>query len=213
MTGGDGYLSRDREYLARMQRQRRARMVRIDYMPSSSAWAVVQAERAHLRPNSCAATNSATIDRIVLAWAEATGLKKREIEAPTTSASVAGINSPFRAGAYDFGQDLEVEAAAKAIANRAITGGRRVICGAKRHRDGQPCRARSEPTKRRCRFHGGRSTGPRTPEGKARSLANLKRKPVASDGGTNSPLLAAPAHHESAIGAGAAATVTPPHPA
>ena len=51
----------------------------------------------------------------------------------------------------------------------------RVICGAKRHRDGQPCQAKSEPGKRRCRFHGGRSTGPKTPEGEARALANLRQ--------------------------------------
>ena len=51
----------------------------------------------------------------------------------------------------------------------------RVTCGAKRHRDGQPCQAKSEPGKRRCRFHGGRSTGPKTLEGKARALANLRR--------------------------------------
>lgn len=51
----------------------------------------------------------------------------------------------------------------------------RVTCGARRHRDGQPCQALSEPGKRRCRFHGGRSTGPRTPEGKARALANLRQ--------------------------------------
>jgi len=51
----------------------------------------------------------------------------------------------------------------------------RVPCGAKRHRDGQPCQAKSEPGKRRCRFHGGRSTGPKTPEGKARALANLRQ--------------------------------------
>ena len=51
----------------------------------------------------------------------------------------------------------------------------RVTCGAKRHRDGQPCQAKSEPGKRRCRFHGGRSTGPKTPEGKARALANLRQ--------------------------------------
>ncbi|MGY1408362.1 HGGxSTG domain-containing protein [Luteimonas sp. A611] len=49
----------------------------------------------------------------------------------------------------------------------------RVRCGAKRHRDGKPCRAMSEPGKKRCRFHGGKSTGPRTPEGKAKCAANL----------------------------------------
>ncbi len=56
---------------------------------------------------------------------------------------------------------------------------RRVPCGAQRHRDGQPCQALSEPGKRRCRFHGGRSTGPKADAGKARALANLRqyRKP------------------------------------
>ncbi|MDE2406856.1 MAG: hypothetical protein KGL91_03215 [Xanthomonadaceae bacterium] len=51
----------------------------------------------------------------------------------------------------------------------------RVQCGATRHRDGQPCQAKSEPGKRRCRFHGGRSTGPKTEAGKARALANLRQ--------------------------------------
>lgn len=36
----------------------------------------------------------------------------------------------------------------------------------------QPCEARSVP---RCKWHGGCSTGPRTPEGKARALANLRQ--------------------------------------
>nr|WP_280739655.1 helix-turn-helix transcriptional regulator [Mameliella alba] len=44
---------------------------------------------------------------------------------------------------------------------------RRVICGA-RTRKGTPCRAKSEPGRRRCKFHGGKSTGARTPEGIAR---------------------------------------------
>lgn len=43
----------------------------------------------------------------------------------------------------------------------------RVICEAKTTRKGTPCRNKSEPGKRRCKFHGGRSTGPRTTEGKA----------------------------------------------
>jgi hypothetical protein len=51
----------------------------------------------------------------------------------------------------------------------------RTLCGGKRRRDGLPCQARSEPGKQRCRFHGGRSTGPRTEGGKARALANLKQ--------------------------------------
>lgn len=51
---------------------------------------------------------------------------------------------------------------------------RRVRCGAKT-RKGTPCRMTSEPGKRRCKFHGGRSTGARTPEGKAR-IAEAQRR-------------------------------------
>ena len=52
---------------------------------------------------------------------------------------------------------------------------RRVRCGARRRRDGRPCQALSVPGKRRCRWHGGCSTGARTPEGRARSLRNLRQ--------------------------------------
>ena len=41
-------------------------------------------------------------------------------------------------------------------------------CGA-RNRKGTPCEVRVEPGRERCRFHGGLSTGPRTPEGRARN--------------------------------------------
>ncbi len=41
-------------------------------------------------------------------------------------------------------------------------------CGAKT-RSGDVCKMRVEPGKRRCRFHGGKSTGPKTPEGRART--------------------------------------------
>lgn len=46
-------------------------------------------------------------------------------------------------------------------------------CGAKT-RAGKACRCCVEPGKNRCRFHGGKSTGPRTPEGRARSMAALQ---------------------------------------
>lgn len=51
----------------------------------------------------------------------------------------------------------------------------RVICGAKTTRLGTPCRNKSEPGRRRCKFHGGRSTGPRTQEGRER-IAEAQRK-------------------------------------
>ena len=54
-------------------------------------------------------------------------------------------------------------------------------CGAKT-RKGAPCRApavwdkkRNRPRNGRCKLHGGLSTGPKTPEGRARALANLKQ--------------------------------------
>lgn len=56
---------------------------------------------------------------------------------------------------------------------RAVQPGERVPCGGKRRSDGKPCEALSEPGKRRCKWHGGCSTGPRTAKGKARSTANL----------------------------------------
>ena len=43
----------------------------------------------------------------------------------------------------------------------------RVPCLAKT-RKGHPCRNKSEAGRKRCKFHGGMSTGPRTAEGKAR---------------------------------------------
>jgi hypothetical protein len=55
--------------------------------------------------------------------------------------------------------------------------GMRVLCGGRRRRDGQPCQAKSVPGKRRCKWHGGCSTGPRTPEGRTKALVNLRRGP------------------------------------
>lgn len=50
---------------------------------------------------------------------------------------------------------------------------RRVQCGAKT-RAGTPCRAKSEPGRRRCRLHGGLSTGPKTESGRLR-IAEAQR--------------------------------------
>ncbi|HET6724692.1 MAG TPA: HGGxSTG domain-containing protein [Gammaproteobacteria bacterium] len=50
----------------------------------------------------------------------------------------------------------------------------RPYCRAHCKGSGKPCRARALPNGR-CRFHGGLSTGPKTPEGKRRALANLKQ--------------------------------------
>lgn len=51
----------------------------------------------------------------------------------------------------------------------------RVICGAKTRKGGQ-CRNKSEPGKARCKFHGGKSTGAKTPEGIARISEAQRRR-------------------------------------
>lgn len=48
-----------------------------------------------------------------------------------------------------------------------------ILCGA-RTRTGAPCKRKPIPGKKRCRNHGGLSTGPRTVEGKAKALACLR---------------------------------------
>jgi len=46
------------------------------------------------------------------------------------------------------------------------------ICGAKNRR-GLPCQCKKLLRGGKCKFHGGMSTGAKTPEGKARSVLNL----------------------------------------
>jgi len=52
-------------------------------------------------------------------------------------------------------------------------------CGA-RNRQGKPCAVKVEPGKRRCRFHGGLSTGPKTAAGRCRPHKNLLRSRICS---------------------------------
>ena len=47
-------------------------------------------------------------------------------------------------------------------------------CGAFARSTGEPCK-RKALANGRCRLHGGLSTGPKTAEGKAKALANLKQ--------------------------------------
>ncbi len=48
------------------------------------------------------------------------------------------------------------------------------LCGAKT-KAGHPCRAMKVQGCKRCKWHGGLSTGPRTPEGKAKCARNLRQ--------------------------------------
>lgn len=189
MTDSSKYLSRDRAHLARLQRERRARIARIDYAPSKNALAIIKAKRGKYYPLN---TNSGIIDAILIEWAGLTGTKCDELEPPKSSAFFGQYaqarmspDSERSARAQDSGTTSGISAAIAGARPRANDFGtrprnnaeqdtsRRIPCGARRHRDGEPCQAKSEPGKRRCRFHGGMSTGPRTPEGQKRALANL----------------------------------------
>ena len=76
--------------------------------------------------------------------------------------------------------DLTSLSARQAKRQRKILRDNRVICGARRRCDGQPCQALSVSGKKRCKWHEGCSTGPRTVEGKARVAANLRKRRGAS---------------------------------
>ena len=216
----DGYLSKDRAYLAKLQRQRRARMTRIDYMPSKAARDAIEAMRARSRPGTVSATNSAVIDAIVAEWARLTGINYSDLSKPKTPANLPGLCDTYTRArmttdarsstrAHESSDDSAkcapvsegvspaapefIDAFARANesglchAERARAHARnsgslpavadqmRVICGAKRRRDGEPCQGLSVPGKVRCKWHGGASTGPRTDEGRARSMANLRQ--------------------------------------
>jgi hypothetical protein len=67
----DGYLSRNRPYLAAMQRKRRARMARIDYYPSQEALDAIESRRTRSYPTNI---NSGIIDAIIAEWRELTGI-------------------------------------------------------------------------------------------------------------------------------------------
>ena len=104
-------------------------------------------------------------------------LEAREL--PMLAGLLAHMGCPLDGFGGDLPADLGPLARARMTSSdkprKQANSRQRVRCGATRHRDGQPCQAMSEPGKRRCRFHGGRSTGPKTAEGKARALANLRR--------------------------------------
>jgi hypothetical protein len=51
-------------------------------------------------------------------------------------------------------------------------------CGAWARRLNRPCQAKALLPSGRCKHHGGLSTGPKSPEGRARARANLRQYPA-----------------------------------
>ena len=65
------------------------------------------------------------------------------------------------------------------------------LCGA-RKRNGEPCQGRGKGAGGRCKYHGGKSTGPRTPEGRARIAESNRRRARARVKAAVAPGMAAP---------------------
>ena len=84
---------------------------------------------------------------------------------------MASIRKIFR----DYERMLARNAAQEAASKRAIPSKKsRKKCGAHARTTGKPCQAKALANGR-CKLHGGLSTGPRTMEGKQKSLRNLKQ--------------------------------------
>jgi hypothetical protein len=80
----------------------------------------------------------------------------------------------------DLVEELKTQKAPPHIMAQALAGLERakqppvIRCNAFARTSGKPCRNLAELGHWRCRFHGGKSTGPKTKAGRARSLAALK---------------------------------------
>jgi hypothetical protein len=177
------------------QRARRATNPRIDYYPSPDALAVIESRRTRYgRTNN----NSGIIDTIIAEWSAVAGIEQSQVEQPETpanrpeflhqnarvrmspgnSAKCASVRARTTSAKPDYPPASPARVRAEDSGSRPAGDGAkqaRVICGAKRRRDGQPCQALSVPGKRRCKWHGGASTGPRTDAGRTRSIANLRQ--------------------------------------
>lgn len=165
------------------QRARRERRPRIDYYPSPDALALITSRRTRYGSTN---NNSGILDTIIAEWAALAGLKQSEIDKPKCQAKPPELcehsaRTRMTSGIVDTATP-ELLPQSRARARARITSvpenkteQARVICGARRRRDGQPCQALSVQGKRRCRWHGGCSTGPRTADGRVRSLANLRQ--------------------------------------
>lgn len=145
------------------QRARRATLPRIDYHPTPQALAVIRANLGARHPDTIL---SGVLNRIVQEWAEARGqwplINNQENQPP------ASVRAPELMDAYARANDFGQQSSRDALPSI------RRLCGAKTA-TGLPCRSRRVPGKRRCKWHGGLSTGPKTTEGRERSLQNLRQ--------------------------------------
>ena len=88
---------------------------------------------------------------------------------PPTGFPIATPPASLPAHEHLFGRVKSKEASTKIPQQHKVG---KALCGAKT-RKGAPCVRRVVPGRYRCPNHGGLSTGPRTPEGRARVAMNL----------------------------------------
>lgn len=138
------------------QHVRRTSKKRIDYYPSSFSQAVISAKRTQYAPCN---NNSGILDTILAEWAELTGIKYCSFIPDMTSG-----HTPELLGASTRARMTSV------MTCQEFDG----LCHAKT-KTGKPCQSRPCPGNVRCKWHGGMSTGPKSTEGKAKSLANLRQ--------------------------------------
>lgn len=164
------------------QRARRERRPRIDYYPNTAARAAIEARRTRYGPCN---NYSGILNAIIAEWLALTGRKHETtaLAGKVPEPEFRDKNAHARLTSVDnLVQAPELLPPSRARARARVTSEPenkaeqvRVICEARRRSDGQPCQALSIQGKRRCRWHGGCSTGPRTADGRARSLANLRQ--------------------------------------
>lgn len=182
----------DRSRILDQQSERRASRKRIDYYVDSAAQAAIERRRASEQPGSVAATNSAVINAIVCEWAELVSTVNSDPRRPQERRGHRGNDrdhSP-RAPSDGSGRAPELRQHSRAcarandfgtatveltVSSPVVRAPQPTACGARRRRDGEPCQAPPALGKRRCRWHGGFSTGPKTDAGKLRALSNLRR--------------------------------------
>ena len=167
-----------KEQTRKAQRAWRALRSRIDFYADAVTLEVVKLRR---EPYGSLSTNSGVLNSIVLEWARLKGLalataaisrpSARACPGASESGGHSGVSTPLRPRAGDF----EPAVRTGSVESNGGPAARRVACGAIRRRDGKPCEALSVPGKRRCKWHGGCSTGPTSPEGKAKAARNLPR--------------------------------------
>lgn len=138
------------------QSSRRKKKIRIDYYPNSFSQLVLGAKRSLYAPCN---NYSGILDAVIEEWAKFSGLSAYLPSVPMTS--------------VDIPEFIDASTRARMTSVMSSQGLDR-LCHAKT-KSGAPCQSRPCPGNVRCKWHGGMSTGPKSTEGKAKSLANLKQ--------------------------------------